>query len=42
MDIDICDDVNDRINSFDFITDVTPTVLGTQNTIGYNVTYQLT
>ena len=42
LDIAICDDDNDGINSFDFITDVTPTVLGTQDPLGFNVTYHPT
>ena len=42
MDIAICDDDNDGINSFDFITDVTPTILGTQDPLGFNVTYHPT
>ena len=42
MDIAICDDDNDGINSFDFITDVTPTILGTQDSLGFNVTYHPT
>ncbi len=42
LDIAICDDDNDGINSFDFITDVTPTILGTQDPLGFNVTYHPT
>ena len=42
LDIAICDDDNDGINSFDFITDVTPTVLGTQDPLGFSVTYHPT
>nr|AOE12126.1 conserved hypothetical protein [uncultured bacterium] len=41
-DIAICDDDNDGINSFDFITDVTPTVLGTQDPLSFSVTYHPT
>ncbi|MDA9026457.1 hypothetical protein N9H82_03295, partial [Flavobacteriaceae bacterium] len=42
LDIAICDDDNDGINSFDFITDLTPTVLGTQDPLGFSVTYHPT
>ena len=42
LDIAICDDDNDGINSFDFITDVTPTVPGIQDPLGFNVTYHPT
>ena len=40
--IAICDDDNDGINSFDFISDVTPTVLGTQVAASFTVTYHPT
>ncbi|MDB2426618.1 T9SS type B sorting domain-containing protein [Flavobacteriaceae bacterium] len=42
LDIAICDDDNDGVNSFDFIADVTPTVLGTQDPLGFSVTYHPT
>jgi gliding motility-associated-like protein len=42
LDIAICDDNNDGVNSFDFIADVTPTVLGTQDPLGFSVTYHPT
>ena len=40
--IDICDDDNDGVNSFDFTSDVTPIVLGTQVASSFNVTYHPT
>ncbi|MDG1314154.1 MAG: T9SS type B sorting domain-containing protein, partial [Flavobacteriaceae bacterium] len=41
-DVSVCDDNNDGVNSFDFIADVTPTVLGTQDPLGFSVTYHPT